>query len=59
MTEQETAILREQALADARIVEEHDAPTDDTMVWFEGESVRWGDLMVQDRKAYLAGGFPF
>ncbi len=59
MTPQEHQVLAEQSLADARIVEEHDAPADDTMVWFEGESVRWGDLSVQDRKAYFAGGYPY
>lgn len=33
--------------------------TADTIVDFEGESVRWGSLTLQDRKAYLAGGYPF
>lgn len=33
--------------------------TDDSVVFFEGENSRWGDMMLQDRKAYLAGGYPF
>jgi len=33
--------------------------TDDTLVEFEGETVRWGNLMLQDRKAYLCGGYAF
>lgn len=32
---------------------------DDTLVEFEGQQVRWGSLTLQDRKACLAGGFPF
>jgi hypothetical protein len=31
--------------------------TDDSIVELEGERVRWGDLMLADRKAYLAGGY--
>ena len=40
--------------------------TDDTLVDFDGEMSRWGDLMVQDRKTVdmledgrLVGGYPF
>ncbi|MDQ6769830.1 MAG: hypothetical protein M3Z54_07580 [Gemmatimonadota bacterium] len=40
--------------------------TDDTIVDFDGEETRWGDLMVQDRKVCefqpdgrLVGGYPF
>jgi hypothetical protein len=33
--------------------------TADSIVSFEGRSCRWGDLMIQDRKAYLSGGYPF
>lgn len=31
----------------------------DSLVWFEGSISRWSDLMLQDRKAYMAGGYPF
>lgn len=31
----------------------------DTTVDFEGSPVRWGDLTLQDRKAYMAGGYPY
>lgn len=32
---------------------------DDMFVDFEGSSVRWGDLTLQDRKAYMLGGYPY
>jgi hypothetical protein len=32
-------------------------PTDDTMVDLDGSVVRWGDLMLADRKAYFQGGY--
>lgn len=42
-----------------QVQDEASAIVDDTMVDFEGSSVRWGDLTLQDRKAYLAGGYPY
>jgi hypothetical protein len=40
--------------------------TDDTLVDFDGEMSRWGDLMLQDRQTVdmledgrLVGGYPF
>jgi hypothetical protein len=33
--------------------------TDDTVVDFDGERVRWGNLMLADRKAYMAGGYGY
>lgn len=33
--------------------------TDDSIVEFEGEPCRWGDMMLADRKAYFADGYPF
>jgi hypothetical protein len=37
-----------------------EAFTDDTLVDFEGEVTRWGDLMLADRKAWMHdGGYPF
>jgi hypothetical protein len=29
------------------------------LVWFDGDICMWGDLLVQDRKAYMSGGYPF
>jgi hypothetical protein len=59
---------REEAIAQERMdaADDYDAEckaqeviSDETIVEFEGESVQWGILTFQDRKAYLAGGYPF
>jgi hypothetical protein len=36
-----------------------EALNDESIVEFEGERVRWSDLLLQDRKAYLHGGWAF
>lgn len=33
--------------------------TDDSVVEFEGQQSRWGDLSLADRKAYWQDGYPF
>jgi hypothetical protein len=33
--------------------------TDESIVEFEGQQCRWGDLTLADRKAYWQDGYPF
>ena len=70
--DEEREVLADQRAADMRVLIEGGAriggpvtdpadPTvpDDVFVRMEGEWVKWKDLTLQDRKAYLAGGYPY
>ena len=63
MTPQERAALAEERKDKRRVLREaiqkNPRIADDMRVQFEGETVRWGDLTLADRKAYFAGGYPY
>ncbi len=60
--ESEARVLREAfRLSDADLEAIANDPTiaSSIKVQFEGEWCTWGELMIQDRKAYMAGGYPY
>ena len=70
--ERDERILAEQRAAEVRVLVEGGAriggpvtdPADPTVpgfieVRFEGKWCRWADMTLQDRKAYMQGGYPY
>ncbi len=62
VNESEARVLREAfrlSDADLEFIANDPSIASSIKVQFEGEWCVWGDLTVMDRKAYLAGGYPY